>query len=360
MCLKFKFQILMGFYVLNAFAQEELKNRYRHYVAYKTEQAISIDGKADEVAWEKANWTADFIDIQGINKPIYKTNVKMLWDTNYYYVFAKIEEPHVWGNLKKRDTIIFYNNDFEVFIDPDGDTQNYYEIELNALNTVWDLFLTKPYREPGTVVLNDWNSTGLKTAISIRGSINNPKDIDDGWSVEIAIPFKDLRTAYGQDNVPINQFWRVNFSRVNWEYDLVNGEYFRKKDNKGNYLREYNWVWSPQGVINMHEPEKWGYVYFSSKKIGTKDVFKIPPDEKIKWELYRLYSAQKKYYSVHKKWMQSLVPISNLEFTIDGKVIVPEIENHRLGWTISVKSPFSHHTLFIREDGRFILKKDFK
>ena len=45
----------------------------------------------------------------------------------------------------------------------------------------------------------------------------------------------------------------------------------------------------------MHEPEKWGYVYFSSKQIGFKETFSIPQDEKIKWKLYELYRAQKAY-----------------------------------------------------------------
>lgn len=64
----------------------------------------------------------------------------MLWDETYFYIYAEMEEPHVWGTLKERDTVIFYNNDFEVFIDATGDTHNYYELEVNALNTAWDLF----------------------------------------------------------------------------------------------------------------------------------------------------------------------------------------------------------------------------
>ena len=60
-----------------------------------------------------------------------------------------MEEPHVWGTLTKHDSVIFHDNDFEVFIDPNGDTLEYYEFEINALNTGWDLFLDKPYRQGG-------------------------------------------------------------------------------------------------------------------------------------------------------------------------------------------------------------------
>ncbi len=57
-----------------------------------------------------------------------------------------MEEPRPWAELTLHDSVIYKENDFEVFIDPDGDNHNYYEIEINALGTVWDLFLAKPYR----------------------------------------------------------------------------------------------------------------------------------------------------------------------------------------------------------------------
>jgi hypothetical protein len=43
-------------------------------------------------------------------------------------------------------SIIFLDNDFEVFIDPDGDNWMYYELEVNALAQIWDLLLIRPYR----------------------------------------------------------------------------------------------------------------------------------------------------------------------------------------------------------------------
>ncbi|MDY7395583.1 carbohydrate-binding family 9-like protein [Aureibaculum sp. 2210JD6-5] len=328
----------------------------RTHIAYKTNDKMSIDGLANEKVWENVPWSENFIDIEGIKKPTYKTNVKMLWDEEYYYIFAKIEEPHVWANLKQRDTIIFYNNDFEVFVDPDGDTHNYFEIELNALNTVWELFVTKPYREQHQPVLNDWNITGLKTAVQIDGTLNNPNDTDKGWTVEIAIPWKTFRKSYFEDNVPRDDFWRVNFSRVNWDFDLIENRYYRKKDKKGDFLHEYNWVWSPMGVINMHEPEKWGYVYFSTKKAGEKDEFTIPADEHIKWKLAELYRAQKSYYSKNGKWANSLESLDFSSFTVNNENIEFAIDIHLTGYNISAKSPFSDKTIIIKEDGKIIVK----
>ena len=353
MSLKFKYAGFLFWSVsMGLFAQSKSSIIPKSYTAYHTAENIKIDGNDTDASWSKVNWTDLFIDIEGIKKPTYKTQVKMLWDDTHFYILAKMEEPHVWADIKDHDAIVFYNNDFEIFVDPNGDTHNYYELEINAINTVWDLFLTKPYRE-SNVILNDWTATGLKSAIKIDGTLNNPNDVDKGWTLEIAIPWNVYKKSYFERIVPKDTFWRVNFSRINWDYQITDGKYERKKDAKDTYLPEYNWVWSPQGVINMHEPEKWGYVYFSSKDAGAKDTFEIPNDEKIKWKLYELYRAQKKQYKTTKTWFTAIRSIAPTPIIIEGKTIKPILENHRFGWTISVKSPFSNKLLLIKEDGKF-------
>lgn len=325
------------------------------YVAYKTSQEFIIDGKSDESDWDKAEWSNQFIDIEGSIKPTYPTQVKMLWDEAYFYILAKMEEPHVWANLKQRDTIIFYNNDFEVFVDPDGDTHQYYELEINALNTAWDLFVTRPYRDQNSTI-NDFDMKGLKSAVYVDGTLNNFKDQDKSWTLEIAIPWSTFKTGYFQDIVPVDKFWRVNFSRVNWDFEIINDAYTRKKDKNGKYLHEYNWVWSPIGVINMHEPEKWGYVLFSSNEPGSKKSFMIPQDERIRWELYNIYKAQRKYFQKNAEWAGSLKELGITEIKVDNETLTPSFEVYNLGWNVTVKSPFTDKTLLIKEDGQSSIK----
>ena len=346
--------VVLGFLTTIGYSQSKNTIVPKTYVAAKTATPIVIDGDQSDVSWNKAEWTDLFEDIENGVKPKYATKVKMLWDETNFYILAKMEEPHVWANLRQRDTIIFYNNDFEVFVDPDSDTFNYYELEINALNTAWDLFLSKPYRENDMVVLNDWNISGLKSAVKINGTLNNPNDTDEGWVLEMAIPWAAYKTSFFDQNVPADKFWRVNFSRVNWQHEIKNGSYERKKDANGKFLPEYNWVWSPMGVIDMHEPEKWGYVYFSSKE--GKDSFTIPEDEKVKWELYSLYRAQKKYFGANKKWAKSITDLTKKSITVGGKTLKPILENHATGYNISVTSPFSNQTYSIRQDGKIISK----
>ncbi len=182
----------------------------------------------------------------------------MLWDDQYLYIAAELQEPHVWATLTAHDSVIFHDNDFEVFIDPNGDTLNYYEFEINALNTSWDLLLDKPYRFGGKAD-NSWNIPGLKTAVAINGTLNNPADIDKGWTVEIAFPWKAFAERAGTATPPnAGNTWRINFSRVEWKHEVIGGQYRVMPNTK-----EDNWVWSPQGTINMHIPEHWGYVRFA-------------------------------------------------------------------------------------------------
>src|SRR5580698_6667390 len=126
----------------------------KSYDCYRTPTPIQIDGKLNDPAWKTAPWTTDFVDIEGDAKPKprFRTRMKMLWDDQYLYIAAEIEEPHLWATLTEHDSVIFQDNDFEVFLDPDSDNQNYCELEVNALNTTWDLLLTKPYRDGGRAI----------------------------------------------------------------------------------------------------------------------------------------------------------------------------------------------------------------
>jgi len=226
-----------------------------HYECVRAKGPIVVDGKINERAWGAAPWSGWFVDIEGASKPKprFRTRVKMLWDDTYFYIAAELEEPDVWATLTKHDSVIFHDNDFEVFLNPTGDTQNYFEFEINALNTGWDLFLNKPYRHGGKAD-NSWEIPGLKTAVAIDGTLNNPSDRDRGWTVEIALPWEAFRERSGVGRPKNGDEWRVNFSRVEWRLD--------EGHQKVPGSKEDNWVWSPQGVINMHVPEKWGYVRF--------------------------------------------------------------------------------------------------
>jgi predicted metalloprotease with PDZ domain len=278
------------------------------HVAYRTPKPIEVDGKLDDAAWESAPWTDAFVDIEGDRKPRprFETRAKMLWDDEYFYVAAKLNEPHVWGTLTEHDSVIFHDDDFEVFIDPDGDNHNYYEIEINALGAEWDLFLPKPYRDGGPAD-NSWEIPGLKKAVAVQGTLNDPADVDEGWTVELAIPWKVLAEHAGRPAPPADgDQWRVNFSRVEWLREVVDGKYVKIPKKP-----EDNWVWSPQGVVDMHRPETWGYVQFSATSPGGEPVaFRPDPAEPARRRLMQVYHAQNAYKRNNGAWSARIAPLS--------------------------------------------------
>lgn len=283
----------------------------REYLCMRAPSTIQIDGKITDDAWKTADWTADFVDIEADKKPKpkFRTRAKMLWDDDWLYIAAELEEPHVWGTLTRRDSVVFHDNDFEVFIDPDGDNHGYYEMEMNALNTVWDLYLVKPYRDGGPVLFN-WDYKRMRTAVHVDGTLNDPSDKDKGWTVEIAIPWNDIveyQSQLKQDGTPPptvwrpseGTTWRIGFSRIEWEVEIVDGKYRRVPNTP-----EYNWLWSPQGVIDMHRPETWGYVQFTLK---PKTEAKLVPDpaKPAREVLHRVYYAAKPFRTKNGRWPKS-------------------------------------------------------
>tara|TARA_R110001592_G_scaffold65325_3_gene200558 strand:+ start:425 stop:1516 length:1092 start_codon:yes stop_codon:yes gene_type:complete len=328
----------------------------RSYLSYKTTTPLKIDGLGNEATWQAAPWTDAFIDIEGDKKPkpYFDTKMKMLWDNDYFYFYAEMEEPHVWAKLTKRDTIIFYDNDFEIFIDPDGDTHNYYEFEVNALNTVWDLLLTRPYRNGGYPIDN-WDINDLKSAVHVNGTLNDPSDKDKGWSVEVAIPWDALSEATKMKIPPRNgDQWRLNFSRVQWKTEVVDGKYVKQRNTKtGKNLPEHNWVWSPQRAIAMHEPEFWGIVQFSDKNALDEgfSIVKInQTDEEIRQVLYYFHRAQNDFKRDHKSYDLSLKNF-NLPKKV-GRSITVTYSFNSTYQTYLLKAQTSDTTWFINETGR--------
>lgn len=329
--------------------QKALFTTPKSYVVQYTNQPPHIDGNINDGAWQAARWTELFTDIEGANKPAptYATKVKMLWSDSALYISAYLEEPHVWASLTKRDAIVYYDNDFEVFIDPDNNTHHYYEIEVNAFNTILDLFMPKPYRN-GAAAMLGYDVAGLKTALQVQGTLNNSADKDSSWTIEMAIPFRSLYMGNYWRAPAEGALWRINFSRVQWQADVVDGKYVKRKNDKGAALPEDNWVWSPQGVINMHYPERWGYLLFTKKEATT---FTMPYDESRKPILWLLYYRQKEHRAKHGRYAVTLkqLGIGTTGYTVDG--INNKLKLEATSRQFMVYLSDSTNTITINQDG---------
>lgn len=346
------------------FPQPNIEFNPPGYVCYKSNSPIIVDGLLDEKIWQEVEWTNSFVDIEGNSKPLprFNTRAKMLWDDDFFYIAAVLEEPNLWATLKQRDTIIFYDNDFEVFIDPDGDSHKYYELEINAYKTAWDLLLIKPYRDADNeqVVVNSWNITGLNLGVHFNGTLNNPTDKDESWTCEIAIPWAALRESYTNESRPKSgEQWRVNFSRVEWKTKMLNGKYEKEINPKTNRpYPEDNWVWAPTGLINIHYPEMWGYVQFSDNVPGkSHEDFEMRSAEIAKWALRKLYYNEKTFFMNNRKYTSDISKLDLPEIKIEGYTWPPEIESTTNSFEARIRNTKENEIISIMNDGRIIIQK---
>ncbi len=237
---------LLSFMVLlPAYAQD-----VEHYKVAKVSNELVIDGLLDEEAWVNAESTTNFV-ILGNNEEAARTVTwaKMLWDTNYLYVAFYSEDRELWAEYVDRDDPLYKEDVVEVYIDPDGDGENYLEIEVNPDNTIFDLWLTKPRKQGGEGMV-DWTMGGLKTACTYSGTLNDNSDQDTSWICEMALPFEAMEFSADSANFPPlpDDMWRFNLYRFDRAFN---------KDPEG---EASGWSQTSGG---QHEPDKFGEIVFA-------------------------------------------------------------------------------------------------
>jgi hypothetical protein len=153
--------------------------------------------------------------------------------------------------------------------------------------------------------------------------------------------------APGQRPPKAGEQWRVNFSRVQWAREVKEGKYVKRTDAKGQSLPENNWVWSPQGAVNMHMPERWGYVQFSSRTAGTNsDAFTEPPNQQLEWTLRRFYYRQDEFRKTNGRYARTLRELSK------DLTAPPGFQLYATDDSYLMTVPGAGGTIHLRQDGR--------
>lgn len=257
------------------------------YTAHRAEQAPVIDGRLDDACWKHAPRSPRFRDMVSGEPAIHDTRAAVLWDDGFLYVGFWVEEPCVAATLTERDSLVWTENDVEVFI---AGRDTYYELEMNPLGTIYEAFFIwedayerdgydrlpgfarnapgcRPWNGVGYTVhprgprlgFWQWDFPGLKTAVHVDGVMNDPQWRDRGWTVEIALPWsgmQHLAKGDGRALPPRNgDTWRMDFSRFN-QYKAAPPA----NDSGG-------WAWSPHGVWDSHIPECFPFVRFSTDTV---------------------------------------------------------------------------------------------
>ena len=214
---------------------------------------LNIDGRLDEPAWKAAKGTGPFVDVRtGNENPAIPTqgNARLLWDDQFLYVGFEVHEKKVHGGwpLDAKDPHLWEKDTVEIMIDPDGDGDNkdYYEIQINPQNLVFDTQYDD-YNSPngngrGPFGHEEW-SANLKSAVVVNGTLDNDSDVDQGYTVEAKIPWASFTKAQHAPPVP------GSTSRMN---------FYAMKNNGGT-------GWSPiLGMGNFHRASRFGRVRWSS------------------------------------------------------------------------------------------------
>lgn len=224
-------------------------------VIRRTEEPITIDGKADEKAWRTATESPDFTVAEGSPGSDQKTTARLLWDDEYLYVFVHAEDADVASQYTKNDDPMWKEDIIEIFIDADGNGQGYVELQVNPHNAQFDAWFPKTRRQKSHL---EW-SAKMKSAVQVLGTLDQRGDTDQGWSVEIAIP---LAAVKGMDDgmkvsVPpaVGDQWKLN---------IVRGE----KPAKGGLVAS---SWNPITYADFHALDKMLTVTFGDA------AGKVPP-----------------------------------------------------------------------------------
>ncbi len=321
----------------------------KSYVVYRANSPIVIDGVDNENDWTLTPDVGSFWECHNgessggeIQNP-----VKLLWDTDYLYVFSKMYEPHVWVDRLKNDGLEL-NDLFQLFIDFNNDGVNVLSIAINPINNI----NSNLYSNRGSEQ-SDFNKVfidGIISKVLVRGTINDPSDIDEYWCVEMKIPISKINEKSKGKSTLAPDIWRINFCRTKNFITSVEGIYKRTIDSKSGMISTgTKLVWAPINVENLLIPELYGFVKFSNNKAGRNiESFDIDISERLKWELRTIYYAQKVYFFNSNKYASSLRKLQKdgllikkmdyeYQFNVDDNKyeVIGHIDNEKESWKIN-------------------------
>lgn len=263
------------------------------YTARKISFPIAIDGDVTKPIWQNATWSKRFVDMVTGGPGMFNTQAALLWSDSHLYIAIRAEEPFVEAKLTERDSIVFLENDLEVFIDG---RDCYYELEVNALNTIYEVFFiwkdaylkgskfdipmfdvhqSNAYTFGGDYdragasfwkgthprgirwAFTNYDLEGLETAVKIDGTLNNNTDIDKGWSLEIAIPWTSLKLLSDGRSLPPTHgdVWNMFLGR--FQKLMVGG-----KEVQPHPAMALN----SHGIYDTHLTDKWSRIEFVTNK----------------------------------------------------------------------------------------------
>jgi len=218
-------------------------------IASSTDNDMIIDGLLTELVWQKTqtailreNKTGNFV-----TDSTHLTQVKTAYNEDYIYIAFICNDPDIWGNFIDRDQHLWTEEAVEVFIDTDTISNTYVEIEVSPKNVLFDSYIVDPVNID-IAATKEFDLISIETAVEVDGSFDNENDRDYQWTVEIAIPIKEL-VDEDYSIVPGRTEWKINFYRI----------------ERSRFGESMGYAWSPTGA-RFHKPSVFGILGFGDSK----------------------------------------------------------------------------------------------
>lgn len=258
----------------------------KHYTCCRVNEPIRVNGLLEKPSWQLAEKSPRFVDLVSGKTVALDTRAALLWDDENLYVAFWVQEPDIQATLTERDSLIWNDNDVEIFI---AGQDCYYEFEINAFGTVFEVLYVwqdaythgsrfdvpeldlltqkvevlgggydyRTHPRKGRWAFREWDMQGMQSAVKINGTINKSDDIDEGWTVELAFPWSGMKLLAGDKSLPPRNgdVWRMDLSRF---------QKFRDRDSTINP----GWAWNTHGTYDSHIPELFTYIHFTDKIVG--------------------------------------------------------------------------------------------
>ena len=212
------------------------------YEARKAGSRIVVDGRADDAAWQKAPPVTFVFPWEQQTGEQQKTTARLLWDEQFLYVFYECDDSDIVALYAERDDPTYRDDAVEIFINPDSKQEFYYGLEINARAVVYDYFYAFP-----RLLIKRVDFHGLQLASYLRGTVNARGDTDTGWTLELAIPWRNFEELRGAGPPKVGEVWTVNLNR--WDGVEPNRRLSQ---------------WSDSGLVrpNPHNPGRFGRLVF--------------------------------------------------------------------------------------------------
>lgn len=212
------------------------------YECRRITSPVVVDGALDDSVWKRANWVPLRENENG-TPPDSQGKFSVLWDSQNLYLAYDFDDRNILTTIDTRDARLWIQDVAEIFIDPLQTEQIYYEFQFNARNNWRDVVVIHRGVDHQINPLAEWDSP-IRVGAVVRGTLENNQDQDQGWTLEVAIPFESLWLAPNIPPKPGDQ-WRVNVFRI--DYGLEKPELS---------------AWNPTNGPSFHTPAKFGTLIF--------------------------------------------------------------------------------------------------